>query len=223
MDTYFIRQVGGANKVPNFVVGQTSALSCGAACLLCTALELQSTPTVVGLPATTPLALLIASGVPLSVSNAWLAAIYQVSGAGAAGYSLPSGIITAAQYLGLRATVIMAQTKTMSYLQSKYPHEIATCLPNTIPVAASTLGDLRLDPNQRALHCVRIGQTPAVHWVLQRSDNSYMDPAGGAVPLDVAQGGGDRTNRTTLKSTGQPLLCATMAYHGTGLAIRVQI
>jgi hypothetical protein len=209
--------------VPNYIVGQTSALSCGAACLLCTALELQSTPTVAGLAATTPLALLISSGAALAASNAWLAAIYDISGAAAAGYSLPSGIIAAAQYLGLNATVIMAQTNTMSFLQKQYPHEIAACRPNTIPVAAARLGDLRLAQNQRAMHCVRIGQTTAVHWVLQRNDNSYMDPAGGPVALDIARGGDDRTDRTTLKATGQPVLGVTLAYHGTGLAIRLQV
>jgi hypothetical protein len=209
--------------VPNFVVGQTSALSCGAACLLCAALELQTVPVVpAGAPAGSALALLIASGTPLAVSNAWLTAIYNISGAGAAGYSLPSGIIDAARYLGLTATVIMAQTKTMNFLQKQYPHEIAACLPNTIPVASSTLGDLQLAGNQRAMHCVRIGTTLAVHWVMQRDDGTYMDPAGGLVALDIAQGGGDRADRTTLKSLGQSVLCVTVAYHGTGLAVRLQ-
>ena len=209
--------------MPNFVVGQTSALSCGAACLLSAALELQSTPTAAALPPTNPLALLILSGTPLAVSNAWLTAIYQVSGGGNADYSLPSGVINAARCLGLNATVIMAQTKTMGFLQKKYPHEIAACSANTIPVATATLGDLTLTQNQRAMHCVRIGQTPAVHWVLQRDDNSYMDPAGGPVALDIAQGGGDRNDRMTLKSMGQSALGVPLAYHGTGLAIRLQI
>jgi hypothetical protein len=115
-----------------------------------------------------------------------------------------------------------AQTKTMGFLEKKYPDEIERCRPDTVPVGASNLGDLKLAQNQRALHCVRIGQTAAVHWVMQRDDNTYMDPAGGAVPLDITQGGGDSPDRTTLKSTGQTALGITLAYHGTGLAIRIQ-
>jgi len=200
------------------VVGQTSAMSCGAACLLCAAIELQSVPAVPAGAVNNPLSILIASGTALAISNAWLAAIYGVSGAGEAGYSLPSGILEAARYLGMTASVIMAQTKTVSFLQKAYPHEVARCLPSTIPVASPNLGDLTLTQTQRALHCVRIGPTHAVHWVMQRPDNSYMDPAGGTVQLNIAQGGGDRADRATLKSTGQ----SAFSYHGTGLAVKVQ-
>jgi hypothetical protein len=203
------------------IVGQTSALNCGAACLLCAALELNSVPAVGNMAVNKPLYQLISAGIPLAASNAWLLAIYDISGAGQAGYSLPSGIIEAAGYLGMTATVLMAQTQTVNFLQKAYPHEVANCLPHTIRVTNNRLGDLTLVAGERALHCVRIGQTHAVHWVMQRDDNTYMDPAGGAVPLDVAQGGGDRADRTTLKATGQPLGLLTMAYHGTGLAIKL--
>jgi hypothetical protein len=40
-------------------------------------------------------------------------------------------------------------------------------------------GDLTPGDNERAMHCVRVGNLPFVHWVLQRPDCSYMDPAGG--------------------------------------------
>ena len=67
------------------VVGQTSELSCGAACLLCAALELNKVPSVANLGAlgaARPLHILISSGTPLAATNAWLSAIYDVSGGG---------------------------------------------------------------------------------------------------------------------------------------------
>jgi hypothetical protein len=72
------------------------------------------------------------------------------------------------------------------------------------------------------MHCVAIGKTGAVHWVMQRPDNTYMDPAGGAAPMSIVGGGGDRTTRAALKASGQRALGMTLEYHGTGLAIRLQ-
>jgi hypothetical protein len=208
------------------VVGQTSSLSCGAACLLCAALELKSVPAVGNMKPGKKLYILIKSGTPLENTPAWQAAIYEITAGGGAEYSLPSAVIEAAGYLGMKAKMITAKTKTVDFLQWKYPHEMEKCLANIETVAKSNLGDLALTNTQRALHCVRIGQTPAVHWVLQRDDNSYMDPAGGAEPLDFKKGGGDRTDRATMKSAGQSidLSCTKlpMAYHGTGLAVRLE-
>ncbi len=208
------------------VVGQTSSLSCGAACLLCAALELKSVPTVGDMKPDKKLHILISSGTPFENTPNWQAAIYEITAGGTAEYSLPSAVIQAAGYLGMKAKVITAQTKTVDFLQWKYPHEMQKCQENMETVAKSNLGDLTLTNTQRALHCVRIGQTPAVHWVLQRDDNSYMDPAGGAEPLDHKKGGGDRPDRATLKSAGQSidLSCAKLpiAYHGTGLAVRLE-
>ena len=211
------------------IVGQTTTLNCGAACLLCAAIELNRNPILGNAPVGSKIEALGQAGVPFGISNAWLDAIYDISGAGQAGYSLPSGIIAAARLLGMTPTVIMANTNTVNFLQRQYPHEIAACRNETERRDSANLGDLTLGAGERAMHCVRIGMTPAVHWVLQRDDNTYMDPAGGATPLNITQGGGDRTGRANMKATGQSVdvsMCCisttlTVTYHGTGLAIKL--
>lgn len=69
------------------VVGQTSSLSCGAACLLCAALELKSVPAVGNMKPGKKLYILIKSGTPLENTPAWQAAIYEITAGGGAEYS----------------------------------------------------------------------------------------------------------------------------------------
>lgn len=200
--------------MPPTIVGQTSAMNCGAACLLCAAIELNATPD----PA-------LANKVrrPLGVDQFWLKAIYNISGGGGDGYSMPSGVVTAARQLGMGAQVIAANTKSVKMLEQKYPHEMAKIVNDLVRVSNNNLGDVTLKANERAMHCVRIGNVlPAVHWVLQRDDNSYMDPAGGTSPLDINQGGATLADRRTLKATGQSAFLAN-SYHGTGLAIKLSV
>jgi hypothetical protein len=160
---------------------------------------------------------------PFGVDQFWLKAIYNISGGGGDGYSMPSGVIAAARQLGMNAQVIAAATKSVSLLEQHYPHEMAKIVNDLVRVSNKHLGDVALIPNERAMHCVRIGDvTPAVHWVLQRNDNSYMDPAGGASPMDIIQGGATVQDRTTLKATGQRTFLAN-SYHGTGLAVILSV
>lgn len=193
-------------------ITQYTGLSCGAACLLAAALELDSDPDNTGLPPTGKLSILISNRAKPSTAQApwlieWQRGIYQVSGAGQAGYSLPSGVVEAARYMGMTGTVVLAKTFTAGVLKWQYPHEIATCLPFTENSTSSDIGDMALAANERAMHCVRIGPALGVHWILQRPDDTYMDPAGGK----------ERANRGKIKSKGQSIF----SYHGTGLAIRL--
>ena len=87
----------------------------------------------------------------------------------------------------MTAAIITAQTKSIKFLEKSYPHEMAACLPHIIPIAQTTLGDLTLTTHQRALQCVRIAH--GVHWVMQRDDGTYMDPAGGATAFSITQAG----------------------------------
>lgn len=203
--------------MPHFVVGQISQLSCGAACLLCAALELNAVPAAGDLDHGTQLYGLINGGTALAANDQWLQAIYDISGEGQQGLSMPSGVVKAAGYLGLTGTVIKAKTWTVSLLQKVYPHEIARCLPFTEQRRTGSLGNLTLAANERAIHCVRISKTVLTHWVLQRDDNSYMDPAGGPVAFDANQGGVERDSRATIKRVGQN----DGGYSGTGLAVKL--
>jgi len=193
-------------------IAQYTGLSCGAACLLCAAIELRATPNTAALPATHALRILSNTGTGLPLATlAWQTAIYDISGAGRAGYSLPSGVVAAATHLGMTGRVIIAQTDTADLLKAVYPHEIAKCLPFTDNRATSNLGDIALGPTERAMHCVRIGPSPAFHWILQRDDNTYMDPAGGIQYAD----------RATAKAGGQSIFSCHVDYHGTGLAVKL--
>lgn len=120
---------------------------------------------------------------------------------------MPSGVVEAAGYLGMTGTVIIANTYSADVLKWQYPNEIANCLPFTNNSTSSHIGDVTLAANERAMHCLRIGPGLSVHWILQRHDNTYMDPAGGK----------ERVDRNHIKSKGQLIF----SYHGTGLAIKL--
>jgi hypothetical protein len=109
---------------PHAVV-QNRPLNCGAACLLCAARELRSSPLgSLQLPDGSKLSVLVAQGRDFAGSNEpWMDAIYEISGAGKNGYSLPSGIVRAAELLGMTATVLKDTTTTVQALQLLFPGE----------------------------------------------------------------------------------------------------
>ena len=195
--------------MPKTQVQQIYELSCGAACLLCAAIELDSTPVAGG---DSKWDFFVNEGHSLDGPRVqWQQLIYGLCKA-PGGYSMPSGVVQTAQLLGMNASVLLAGTNTTGALKWEYPEEIKKCL-GSIEATKSTK-NLQLRPNERVMHCMRFAGAN-LHWVLQRADDTYMDPADGT----------DRTDRKAMKKTGQSTTVlkakVTFSYHGTGLAVKV--
>jgi hypothetical protein len=209
---------------------QNQALSCAAACLCTAALELGRVPVLpafvnppvhpagpVHIPTYYNLfraALNNPALFPLTPANlgTWEMAIYDISSHGQAWPaegSRPQGIVKAAICLGMTPEVRIANLTALGTQHPlRYPGEEAACnavannanTPHVLRENRTHMGEINLLANQRAMHCMR-NNGGTLHWVLQRSDNSYMDPAHGI----------SGNSRAGLKTMGQ--------YQGTGLAI----
>jgi cysteine protease IpaJ len=165
---------------------QYYANSCGAACLLCAALELGHTNFA---------AIGNCSAGTLANDHVSEARLYYVSSGAAAaglptvglakrGYSMPSNLIAAAQHIGFtNATVYMRSTLSKTLLKAFYASEVQACLnmANVNVVEGS---------NAKFSHRPALGQNEyklvivepvmvCLHYVLHRPDGSYMDPASG--------------------------------------------
>jgi len=198
---------------------QNQQMSCAAACLCAAALELGKAPAVPAFIFSPPpayynqfVAALNNRHLPFTVPNigTWEIGIYDISSQDQQWNqeSRPQGIVEAAICLGMAPEVRIAdRTKLGRRHPLDYPYEEAACnalalnagTPQVLHLNRTHMGEINLMPNQRAMHCVRNGINR--HWVLQRPDNTYMDPADGLT----------HNSRAALKTTGP--------YHGTGLAI----
>lgn len=153
--------------------------SCGAASLLCAALELGvlHLPNLGGRN----------TGQPLRADYFSEAALYQItSGAvtgglvdnadlGKLGYSFPHNVAIAARELGLEVRIYMSGM-VASLLSTFYPKAEANCWRTGFRVIHAKAPPLKA--NQRALKVVTtfgIG----LHYVMQRPDGTFMDPAEG--------------------------------------------
>ncbi|WP_206429726.1 hypothetical protein [Pseudomonas chlororaphis] len=96
-----------------------------------------------------------------------------------AGYSMPDGIVTAGRLLGLKMTVeenpnIFSKALSWFYPEAKSRLSGMGC--------AVVHGPNALEPGQakiEAMVVTFVGLPVGLHWVVQRSDGSYMDPATG--------------------------------------------
>ncbi|MFJ4153303.1 hypothetical protein ACIPZF_00620 [Pseudomonas sp. NPDC089752] len=153
--------------------------SCGAASLLCAAVELQARqlPNVGGSN----------RGQPLAVTPTCEAALYEItSGAltgghvkpiihGALGYSLPHNLAIAARELGLDVAIYI-HGRLSSMISTFYPDAEPNCIRAGFTVNHREAPSLA--HNQRALK-VMISGGVGLHYVMKRSDGTYMDPADG--------------------------------------------
>jgi hypothetical protein len=209
MSRQCVHKIEEDSVMPKTQVKQLYDLSCGAACLLCAGIELNATPLAGG---GDKWDFFVREGTGLDDARGqWQQLIYANCKANS-GYSMPSGVLQTANLLGMNASVILSGTNTAGALKWKYPEEIKKCLAN-IEKAHDTK-TVHLGPNERLMHCMRMAGA-ALHWVLQRDDNSYMDPADGS----------DHTDRNALKKSGQTATLwktkVGFEYHGTGLAVRL--
>jgi hypothetical protein len=165
---------------------QVFANSCGAASLLCVAKELgiEKIPALIG-------SMSESLGCDtLELDNRCESDIYTItSGNGtqrrhhdnlmSAGYSMPDGIVTAGRLLGLKMTVEEAPNVFSKVLSWLYP-EAKSRLPSMGCTVAH--GPNALETGQakiEAMAVTLVGLPVGLHWVVQRSDGSYMDPATG--------------------------------------------
>jgi hypothetical protein len=169
--------------------------SCGAASLLCAAIELGLT----NLPdlGHGPLPAYLSNFNPLALSNqGWdgralqttdqceTAIYYVTSGRTLRGYSLPSAISRAALALGLRVTAYLGtfwrRPFSLPGLTAAYPNEIADV--RNLGINIHSRAFMYLKTNQRALSVlVRTGRRGGgLHYVMRRPGGSFMDPDTGA-------------------------------------------
>ncbi|WP_127903848.1 hypothetical protein [Solirhodobacter olei] len=164
---------------------QTQPGSCGAASLLCAAIELGCTT----LPGRRAWGELWTETVPLSCDQTSELRIFSVTSGSAGsipyaslGHSLPSYICEVAAVLGLEATVFIANNPIGTLLEFVYRSEIARSAELRVEVVESP--PPHPGAGERLLRVTRVGPSywliPAValHWVMERPDGSIMDPAG---------------------------------------------
>jgi cysteine protease IpaJ len=176
---------------------QGYAYSCGAACLLCAAVELG----VVTFP----------DGSPLIVNVNNENRIYAQVGEGAPGtgladrgYSMPARIAAMARSLGLGAEIYMRPGAYATMLSTFYSSAVTqaqqagfTIIDQPTP---PTIGD-----GYRDIKVMAVMKVVGLHYVLQRPDGSYMDPADGVEAATL-----EGINNSWFKS-----------YADTGILIRV--
>ncbi|MEG0281449.1 MAG: hypothetical protein RR510_17245 [Morganella sp. (in: enterobacteria)] len=172
---------------------QGVANSCGAASLLCAAIELgvNKMPVFKGSLSD------ITGNDALELNNICESDLYQLtcsnhnplthsSDISQAGYSMPENIVTAARICGLNTHVVEDNIFFSKALSFIYPHvkEVLNGIGCEIRHA-----DIPLNLNQRKLEAVAVsfaGIPVGLHWVLCRPDGSYMDPGTGKNSPDFA-------------------------------------
>lgn len=161
------------DALKNYTYKQQHRYSCGAACLMVAAKELGVTnlPNIPDNP--------FWFGETLKVNTQTENSIYAVTcknHTGFSEYSMPDGIATAAQNMGLQVSVHMAGCMVPRLLKRMYPAVFTQLTDLTVPVEYGTPS---LKSNQRMLVVVGVGGILGLHYVLYRPDKSYMDPAYG--------------------------------------------
>lgn len=190
----------GKKLIKMAIRGQCFSNSCGAASLLCAAIELD----VKQIPARPALQNLWNVESTITLPNGDYESerkIYAVTSGIArtavpdidTGYSLPSNIARAVKALGLDATAYVPYNLSGILLRFLYGDEIVNSINAGMPVIYAYAPPLI--ENQRLLKVFRVGDAafwkPAtgLHYVMQRPNNSLMDPA--AFYDDKGHPGGD--------------------------------
>lgn len=169
---------------------QGMANSCGAASLLCAAIELGVDKMPVFTSDT-------ARNDSLKLNNICESGLYQMTcgnhnplkhctDLSQAGYSMPENIVTAARILGLETYVVEDNSFFSKALSFIYPH-VKEMLGGIGCEIIQT--DNPLSENQRKLEAVAVsvaGIPVGLHWVMCRPDGSYMDPGTGKNSPDFA-------------------------------------
>lgn len=162
---------------------QETGLSCGAATLLCAAIELgiQRMPSFQGS--------MYSQGQPLAATARCELGIYQMTSGvttgsaptnsiNSAGYSYPHSIALAARVLGFSGVrVFMTPGFFATTLGVLYPRCESLCLGSGVPVSHQAPPLLR--PDVRRLRIVGVFKGIGLHYVLERPDGTFMDPADG--------------------------------------------
>lgn len=169
----------------SFEFRQTQPGSCGAASLMCAALELGCRT----MPMKRVWGDLWTEDVPLRCDQSSELRIFSITSGGAGrlphpqlGHSLPSYVCEAASALGLDATAYVADNTIGTFLEFIFRSEVSRASELHVdfferPPPAPRAGE-------RLLRVTRVGPSylliPAValHWVMERPDGSIMDPAG---------------------------------------------
>jgi len=162
---------------------QTYDNSCGAAGLLCVALELgvRTLPQIHGS---------LCTGQILEPNRGCETALYQITsgamaaglgpgGAGLvkAGYSLPHNVVVCARHMGLEGRVYLQRGVYSVVLELLYASCIRQCEEFGIEIVRSAPPALR--PFQRELVIVGVLKVAALHYVMHRPDGTFMDPLDG--------------------------------------------
>ncbi|MES2824670.1 MAG: hypothetical protein V4732_13780 [Pseudomonadota bacterium] len=189
--------------------------SCGAASLLCAALELE-----IELIPQDPHYSLWIDETPLLNDDECETRIYQVTSdnpwgddadANGWGYSLPSGIVRCATMLGLNARVIVYSTWSVRLLRWQYPLEITRLRNlNALEERGGSRSDLMPAQNEREIKVLvnRPGcniRDLQLHYVMVRPNNQVMEPSQGINLL----------NNVVTKHR--------LNMHGTGISVLVSI
>lgn len=211
--------------MPNFAHRQLLPASCGAASLMCAALEL-GTQWIEAQPNWGPLwqqrARLACDG-PTEMR---LYAVTSGNGGGGphpgCGYSMPSYIYETALALGLDASAFVDTSAVGTALRWFY---------NTELQRAQSLGMLVHDQpprkptqNERLLRVVRNGPDSwykpaiALHWIMERPDGSVMEPAG----FSGGSGPGQGWNVQSLEILLAARKTQGVAYFDTGIGIMIR-
>lgn len=170
--------------MPNVQYQQTYPNSCGAASLLCAAMELGTAqlPPVQAYP-------LWAFQIPLAANKTCETAIYSVTCGGggqcptdASAYSLPSYVHDCAVAMGRTAVGYVPNTLIGAALKTVYSADVARATGNGM-VINSAAAPARPGANERLLRVMRVGEDvwykPGIglHYIMVRPDGSVMDPA----------------------------------------------
>lgn len=156
--------------------------SCGAAALLCAAKELgiRHLPTIAGTAM---------QGQELQADNFCESALYYLtsgSSLGArpvgmdlnkGGYSFPHNLVLAARLIGLDAQIYMASTYSTKLVSMLYPRCESLCEQSGVSVFHREPPPL--SHAERLLKIMGVMKMLGLHYVMQRPDYTYMDPADG--------------------------------------------
>ncbi|WP_458737038.1 hypothetical protein [Pseudomonas chlororaphis] len=195
---------------------QIFANSCGAASLLCVAKELgiEKIPVLAGSISET------LECDTLEMDNRCESDIYMITSDNSAqrkhcdnlmdaGYSMPDGIVTAGRLLGLKMTVEEDPgffSKALSWFYPDTKSRLSSIGCAVVHAADAPVVD---QAKIEAMAVSFAGLPVGLHWVVQRSDGSYMDPATGK----------NHKNFSDLNSGAKQIPYGVLGYYRTGISI----